>query len=154
MELKVQELPFGKRTNNFEPDIALLELLGEDGMRRLISDHYNLLVESEIKDMFPSEGPDLEEAKKRSADFFIQRLGGPDYFDKTRGKPMLSRRHAPFKISPKSRIVWLECYALILSKLDLPEKVTLAFWNWLNELSNWMVNTIDSDYGVDIEGRQ
>lgn len=148
MELKIEELPFGTRTNNYEPDNALLDILGEEGIRQLVNDHYELLVECEIKDIFPPRGEELEAAKKRSADFFIQRLGGPDYFNQNRGKPLLARRHAPFKITPKGRIVWLDCYRQLLPKLDAPEKVIIDYWNWLHELSNWMVNTIDSVEGI------
>jgi len=143
MDLKIHEMPFGKRTNNFSPDLSLYKYLGEKGIRKLVSNHYDLLVNSEVKDLFPPKGKELEEAKIRSADFFIQRLGGPDYYSQKRGKPMLSRRHAPFNITPKARIVWLDCYRQILKGLNVPDEVIISYWNWLNELSNWMVNTLD-----------
>ena len=149
MELKIQELPFGQRTNQYEPDRRLLEHIGEPGFRKLVSDHYDLLVQSEIKNMFPGPGPALDQAKKNSSDYFIERLGGPKYFSENRGKPMLSRRHAPFKISPQGRVVWLGCYRQLLPKLDAPEEAIVAFWNWLHELSNWMVNT---PRDIDISG--
>ena len=144
MDLKIKELPFGVRTNEYMPDKAIYDFLGEDGIRKLINDHYELLVISSIGDLFPPKGETLEAAKKRSADFFIQRLGGPNYYEQTRGKPMLSRRHAPFKITPAARIVWLDCYRQVLSKLNnVPEEIIRAYWDWINELSNWMVNTLE-----------
>ena len=140
----ITDLPFGERRTNFKPDIKIYDYLQEDGIRKMVSDHYELLVESEIKDLFPPQGELLEGAKKRSADFFIQRLGGPEYYKTSRGNPMLANRHLPFKITPKARIIWLDCYRKVLSTLEnIPEELILALWNWLDEFSNWMVNQHD-----------
>ena len=38
---------------------------------------------------------------------------------------MMVKRHAPFKITPKARRVWLECYIEILKDLDMPEDLKL-----------------------------
>lgn len=138
----ITELPFGERRTNFKPNIELYKHLGEEGFRTLISKHYDLLVTSEIKDIFPTNSKELDGAKKRSADFFIQRFGGPEYYKMTRGNPMLANRHLPFQIKPSGRIVWLDCYRRILSTMtDVPEHLVLDFWKWLDEFSNWMVNT-------------
>jgi len=141
MDLNIELLPFGKRTEPRLPDIEIYEYLGETGVRKLVSDHYDLLAKSSIKDLFPSDNEELELAKKNSADFFIQRLGGPDYFNQHRGKPMLAGRHARFPISPEARVVWLECYREVLQKIDAPAHLIQAYWNWLHDFSNWMVNT-------------
>ena len=151
MKLNIIEMPFGKRSNEYQPDKAMYKHLGESGIRRMVDEHYNLLVDSPIKHLFPKKGPDLEEAKKRSADFLVQRLGGPEYYEKNRGKPMLSRRHAPFKITPEARIIWLECYRQVLLTQEVPEEIIQDFWNWLNELSNWMVNTPQSFDGWSVD---
>lgn len=45
---------------------------------------------------------------------FIQICGGPKYFNENRGAPMMVARHQPFKITPKTRMVWLECYIEVL----------------------------------------
>ena len=141
---KITNLPFGERRKNYKPDLRLFEYLKEEGIRKMVSDHYDLLAASEIKDIFPDSKELLEGAKKRSADFFIQRLGGPEYYKMTRGNPMLADRHLPFKITPNARIVWLKCYQKVLSKLsDVPFEILLSFWNWLDEFSNWMVNQDD-----------
>ncbi len=142
--LEIKPLPFGVRPEAPEPDNRLLEVVGEEGIRKMIAEHYNLLVESKIKDMFPPKGIGLELAKKRSADFFIQRLGGPDYFNKTRGKPMLASRHVHFTITPEARLEWLRCYRDVLQALDVEEELIVSFWNYLHEFSNWMVNTESS----------
>lgn len=122
------------------PTHELLVLLKEEGIRKMISDHYDLLIESSIKELFPKNPIALEKAKEHSADFFIQICGGPDYFNKNRGKPQLKRRHLPFKITAKAREEWLNCYKTVLNKLDLPDNVLLSFWNYLDVFSKWMVN--------------
>ena len=58
------------------PDARILQYLKEDGVRSLISAHYDLLVESKIKHLFPPTPHGIERAKKNSADFFVQLLGG------------------------------------------------------------------------------
>jgi len=109
-------------------------------MRKMVSNHYDLLSKSSIARLFPPEGEHLEEAKKHSADFFIQICGGPDYFNQNRGEPILVRRHQSFRITAEGRVVWLECYKQVLSELDIDDAVKQSFWDYLNKFSHWMVN--------------
>jgi hemoglobin len=97
---------------------------------------------SNIKGLFPPTEKGFEAAKKHSADFFIQLMGGPEYFNESRGNPMMRRRHAPFKITPDARIVWLECYIEALNKLDAPDSIKKSYWDYVNTFSTWMVNTV------------
>jgi hemoglobin len=148
MELKIEKMAFGARPNKYMPDQELYNYLKEEGVRQMVSDHYDLLAQSSFKHLFPSNPVGLDAAKERSADFFVQRLGGPDYFNQHRGKPVLVRRHLPFKITPDARIVWLECYREVLLKLDAPEHLVKAFWLFLHDFSNWMVNTPDGSFSM------
>ncbi|MDA3890902.1 MAG: globin [Salinivirgaceae bacterium] len=141
MDLQIKILPPSLRPDPIMPHPKMYELMGEAGVRKMVSDHYELLVESKIKDMFPPKGYSLEQAKERSADFFIQKLGGPDYFNQHRGAPKLSQRHSYFKVTPEGRVTWLECYREVLLKQDLPEEVIEKYWAYLHDFSNWMVNT-------------
>ncbi len=141
MELVINKLPFGDRPEILPPDPKILELLGEDAIRKLISDHYDALIESPIKHLFPPAGMGLELAKKHSANFFIQRFGGPEYFNQTRGKPMLATRHSHFKITPSGRLEWLKIYKELLPGLNLPNNLLKNYWDYLHDFSNWMVNT-------------
>lgn len=126
------------------PSHKMFLLLKEEGIRKIVSDHYDLLVQSSISDLFPKNPVALEKAKENSADFFIQICGGPEYFNKHRGQPMLNRRHLPFKITPEGREVWLECYKSVLSNLNLPGDVIISFWNYVDVFSKWMVNSVDN----------
>lgn len=131
----------GGRPQVTRPDVRLLDSIGEAGVRKMVSDHYDILRTSEIGGMFPRWDKEFEAAKLRSSDFFIQALGGPDYFNQNQGSPMLVSRHIHFKITPSAREVWLNAYKEILPKLDASEELIISFWNYLNIFSIWMVNT-------------
>lgn len=141
MDLKITEFPFGAQPSVPQPSISIFSNLGEAGIRNLVSNHYNLIIESPIKHLFPPKGSALEQAKQRSGDFFIQRLGGPDYYNQNRGKPMLTKRHEPFSITPKARKVWLDCYRILLPELPMDKESITMLWNFLDAFSMWMVNT-------------
>ncbi|SFO94401.1 globin [Hydrogenimonas thermophila] len=123
-----------------KPDPAFLQAIGEEGMRALVSRFYDLLVQSEIKHLFPTTPEGLEEAKRNSADFFIQICGGYPYFNERRGAPMMGKRHQPFAIDAKARVIWLENFALALEPVEAPEELKQSFWNYLDIFSAWMIN--------------
>ena len=141
MNFIISQFEFGDRPPVTIPSPEFLKLLTEEGMRKLVSDHYDLLSESKVSHLFPRIEEALDKAKQRSSDFFIQICGGHPYYNKSRGKPMLAKRHSPFTITEEARIVWLQCYIEVLSKLELPDDVLSSFWNYLNTFSFWMVNT-------------
>ena len=137
-----------KDVSKAHPDF--LVKLGEAGMRQLVSDHYDLLVKSEISDLFPASGDDLKNAKKHAADFMIQINGGPKYFNESRGAPQMVGRHNPFRITMEARTVWLDLYRTLLLQLKgadgqpMDEELVLGWWNYLDVFSQWMVNTPSS----------
>ncbi|NJM15125.1 MAG: globin [Bacteroidales bacterium] len=140
MQLNI--LPFdGQRPKPMLPSRDFLETLTEEGLRKLISDHYNLLVKSEIKNLFPTTEEELEKAKRNAADFFIQICGGPKYYNENRGNPMMVKRHEPFHITPSARVVWLQQYQKLLLQLSIPDNLILEYWNYINVFSTWMVNS-------------
>lgn len=141
MQLEISPYIPGIHPQVTHPSSQMFVLLKEEGLRQMVSDHYDLLVKSTIKDLFPKNPIALEKAKEHSADFFIQICGGPEYFNKNRGKPQLKRRHQAFKINSEARNVWLDCYKQVLEKLDLPDEVKLSFWSYLDVFSKWMVNS-------------
>jgi hemoglobin len=141
MDFSISQFEFGERPAVTIPAPEFLVKLTEAGIRKMVSDHYDLLSKSEVKHLFPRIDEALDKAKQRSADFFIQICGGHPYFNENRGKPMLARRHEPFAITADARVVWLQCYQQVLSKLDLHEEIIQSFWNYLNVFSFWMVNT-------------
>jgi hemoglobin len=141
MDLHIKELKFGVRENVTIPDRDFYKVVGEEGIRKMVSRHYDLLIESSIKNIFPIDDRELEQSKTNSADFMIQICGGPDYFNQHRGRPRMADRHKGFSITSEGRIVWLNCYKQALLELEAPDHLTLSFWEYINIFSNWMVNT-------------
>jgi hemoglobin len=140
MELKINDYKMGERPDVTIPVKDFLKQLGEEGIRKMVSRHYDLMRVSDIKHLFPESDEDFENAKLHSSDFMIQICGGPDYFNQHRGKPMMINRHAPFKITPQGRIVWLTCYSQALIETGLTEPLIRSFWEYINVFSAWMVN--------------
>ena len=141
MELTIKNYIAGSRPEVTKPIPEFYAFLKEDGIRRLVSRHYDLLSQSSIKQLFPPTVEGLEMAKVHSADFMIQICGGPMYYHQHRGQPMMVKRHAPFTITAQARLVWLSCYKQALQELDLPQEILLSFWNYIQVFSAWMVNT-------------
>jgi hemoglobin len=140
MEFRITEFIAGKKPEVRLPSYEMYRILGDEGIRSLVSDHYDLLAQSPVKNLFPPDAAGLERAKQNTADFFIQICGGPMYFNRNQGRPMMYKRHLPHKITPEAREVWLDCYRQALQKKELPEEVASSFWNYLNDFSIWMIN--------------
>lgn len=141
MDFQISKYTPGERPEVSLPSHEIYTFLGDEGIRNLVKDHYDLLAQSEIKELFPRDAAGLERAVKNSSDFFIQICGGPMYFNKNRGRPMMYKRHLPHKITPEARVVWLDCYRKAIEKQNLPEEIASSFWNYIEVFSKWMVNT-------------
>jgi hemoglobin len=144
MNLDITQVMFGVRIPVTKPIPEFLIEVGEDGIRKLVDDHYEKLRESEISNLFPMDDNDFAKAKQHAADFLIQICGGRAYFTENRGAPQMVGRHAPFRITAKARAVWLELYKpLILELKDkgVTETSLQSFWNYLDVFSTWMINT-------------
>ena len=121
----------------------LLEV-GEQGIRDLVSKHYDSIKTSTIRDIFPADDAVFEEAKTHSSDFFIHICGGPAHFNKNRGAPQMVARHGPFRIDAAARITWLGLYKPLILELKengVTEKSLNSLWGYLNVFSIWMINT-------------
>lgn len=141
MDLQIIDWKEGSKPPVQLPDPGFLKSLGEKDLRKLISDHYDLLVKSDVKHLFPSTIDELEKAKQRASDFFIQICGGYPYYKEKRGMPMMTKRHEPFEITSKAREIWLGCYKELLPALNVPKEYVISFWNYLNLFSLWVVNS-------------
>ncbi|AXH14637.1 globin [Malaciobacter mytili] len=144
MQFTITPAQVGTRPPVSLPTPQFLELLKEEGIRKLVSDHYDLLRQSNIKGLFPPTDEGFALAKEHSADFFIQICGGPKYFNEKRGAPMMAARHSPFKINQEARRIWLESYAMVLAPLQIPEEVKKSFWNYIDIFSIWMMNSMEN----------
>ena len=144
MDLNITQAEFGVRPPVTKPIPEFLLEVGEEGIRELISKHYNAIKQSDIRYLFPFDDAEFEQAKVNSADFFIQICGGPKYFNQNRGAPQMVGRHAPFRIDAKARQTWLELYKPLLEELKekgVTETSLYSFWRYLDIFSIWMINT-------------
>jgi len=118
-------------------DRRMFAAIGEDGIRQLLLLHYGNLSRSSIQGMFAT---DLEKAANRSADFFIQIMGGPPLYSQKHGPPRMRARHMPFLITEEARQVWLDCFLRAMEDLPFPAEFAPEFKRFLDEFSAWMVN--------------
>ncbi|UCM99541.1 globin [Sulfurimonas sp. SWIR-19] len=144
MNLEISQAQFGVRPPVTKPIPEFLLEVGEEGIRELISKHYDAIKQSDISHLFPQDDAEFEKAKVNSADFFIQICGGPKYFNQNRGAPQMVGRHAPFRIDAKARQTWLELYKPLIEALKekgVTETSLYSFWRYLDIFSIWMINT-------------
>ncbi len=123
------------------PSPEIYPLMGEENIFKMLSDFYQELGQSSIRPLFP---PDLEEASRKSAKFFVQVLGGPPLYVIDLGPPRMRARHMPFKIDEQARQVWLWCFEKTLEgadqKYQFPLQHMAGFKEFLRGFSAWMVN--------------
>jgi|SRR5579859_3009392 len=123
------------------PSREIYALMGEENIFRMMSDFYKELENSTIRGLFP---PDIEEASKKSAKFFVQVLGGPPLYVIDHGPPRMRARHLPFEIDEEARQVWLGCFDKVLegaeTKYNFPAQHLQGFKDFLRGFSAWMVN--------------
>jgi hemoglobin len=115
--------------------------MGEENIFAMISDFYKELERSEIRNLFP---PDMEEASRKSAAFFVTILGGPPLYFQKYGPPRMRARHLPFEIDERARQVWLGCFERTLEgaevRYQFPQQYMEGFKEFLKGFSAWMVN--------------
>lgn len=118
-------------------DRDILPAVGEEKIRELLQLHYRNLEASEVRGMFPE---DMVQSADKSADFFIQAMGGPPHYSRKFGPPRMRARHIPFTITPRAREIWLDCFRRAMDDLPFPPEVRPQFEEFLESFSAWMVN--------------
>jgi hemoglobin len=126
------------------PSREICAKMGRDNVYKMLEDFYQELGHSAIRELFP---PDLLEASKRSAAFFVQLLGGPPEYNERFGNPRMRARHLPFRITTEARDEWLRCFERVLvdapTKYAFPVEHLEGFREFLRGFSMWMVNAKD-----------
>ncbi|MFT5239941.1 MAG: hemoglobin [Candidatus Promineifilaceae bacterium] len=124
------------------PNPDIYAQMADDGIRRMIHSFYERLYASSISTLFVD---DMHASADRSADYFVQILGGPDLYQQKYGHPRLRSRHTHFVITEESRQVWMGCFDATLvnaSDFGFPEAHMPGFRNFLDAFSRWMVNSV------------
>jgi hemoglobin len=140
------------RPGDVPPAPRIFDAMGEDNVRRMLRDVYDLFARSEIAGMFPATPDALRAASEKSALFFIGLFGGPPLYQTLIGNPMMRARHMPFEITPAARLVWLGCFETVLACADdyaIPPAALPQLRAFLRGFSMWMVNTAPPDEAED-----
>ncbi len=122
------------------PSNKILKAIGEQKIRAMVLYHHSLLRKSSVGDMFPQDEKEFLEGTEKTAEFFIEALGGGDVFSSKHGHPALRGRHFRFTIDEKGREIWLMMYKKTLKDIEFPKECIEEFWNWIEPLSIRMIN--------------
>ncbi len=149
MSYEVTKTVIGEKINFKNPNPAFYEALGEEGLRKLMYDFYDIIYESEIANFFPQDHEEFEKVKVKNTKFFIQICGGPKvYENEAKGMELneyMVRLHDDFSIYEKSRLEWLGCMQQALQKVDIAQELKDDFWNYVESFSKLTVNSLVDD---------
>lgn len=109
---------------------------------RLVEEFYRGVADDrELRPMYPEA--DLGPAAERLTLFLEQYWGGPTTYSENRGHPRLRMRHAPFKVNPAARDLWLGHMRTAVDSLKLPPLQRETLWDYLERAAHAMVNTFE-----------
>jgi len=141
---KSEEFPRGLRQLQFGgnerlQEIDVYNLIGEDGIARLIAAFYRRVPHDDVLGpMYPPN--DLANAEQRLRDFMIYRLGGPQRYIEERGHPRLRARHLPFKINQTARDRWMQLMNEAMADTTLPPEAEEFLRTFLEGMSTFLIN--------------
>ena len=113
---------------------------GEDNIRKMVRYHHLLLRSSSIGNMFSKDDAKFDFATLKTADFFVEALGGGNVYSSIQGHPALRMRHFQITIDEKAREIWLRMYKKTIDDFSMPREFIEEFWNWIEPLSIRMIN--------------
>jgi len=146
MSYEVSKVEMGEDVKFKNPTTKFYEAVGgEEGMKSLMYDFYDIIYDSDIAHFFPQDEDEFHEIKVKNTKFFIQLCGGPKVYEgETEGMSMneyMIRLHDDFSIYEKSRYEWLGCMEEALRKVDMSQEIKDDFWDYLEKFSKLTVNT-------------
>ena len=111
---------------------------GEAWFEALVERFYRLVeVNPVLRPLYPA---DLEPPRTHLTAFLIQRFGGPETFNATRGQPRLRMRHAPFGIGMRERDAWMHNMTEALSSSGLGAADMDAMLTYFEDAATMLVN--------------
>lgn len=140
MNYHVSKTNFGENPKFEYPKPIFLEELGEEGLVKLFSEFYDLIVDSDIGNFFPQDEEELEVVKAHNVKFFIEAAGGPKHYTNAVGHFDMLKTHEQFSITEKARREWLGTMEEVLRKTDISDEAKQSFWNFLETFSKHTVN--------------
>ena len=122
------------------PSNKIYKALGEMKIREMVDYHHRLLLKTKVGKLFPTHEDALKMVIDKSADFFVEALGGGEVFTSVHGEPHLRMRHFKIPIDENDREIWLAMYKKTLKEIAFPKEHLEEFWNWIEPLSIRMIN--------------
>lgn len=122
------------------PSNRIFNVIGEMKIREMVAHHHALLLKTKVGKLFPANAEALKMVIDKSADFFVEALGGGDTFTSVHGEPHLRMRHFKVPIDEQDREIWLAMYKKTLKMINFPKEHLEEFWNWIEPLSIRMIN--------------
>ena len=122
------------------PSNRLFLTWGEENIRKMVTYHHTLLRKSSIGNLFPKDDTKFKFATAKTADFFVEALGGGKIYSSMHGHPALRMRHFQMTIDEKAREIWLMMYKKTIKDIAMPAEYMKEFWNWIEPLSIRMIN--------------
>ena len=122
------------------PGRHVYQVLGETTIRRMVTRHHELLWHSPSGHLFGDKEAHFRQAVARTADYFVEMLGGPKHYTPVQGNPRLGKRHQPFAIGPEDRETWLHCLARAMREEGIPAEMVEEIWAWVEPLSMRMLS--------------
>lgn len=102
-------------------DSSFLTAGGEDGIRQLVDDFYDIMdrldVAKRIRRMHPA---DLAVSRDKLARFLCGWLGGPKRYSEKYGSIHIPNVHAHLRIGEAERDAWLSCMEQAIALQDFP----------------------------------
>lgn len=122
------------------PSNKIFKAIGEMKIREMVWHHHNLLKKTKVGQLFPTNEEAFKMAIDKSADLFVEALGGDAIFTKQHGGFHLRMRHFKIPIDENDREIWIAMYKKTLKEIDFPKEHLEEFWNWIEPLSIRMIN--------------
>ena len=140
MHYSVSKTNFGDKPSFDYPKPIFLEEMGEEKLKKLFSDFYDLVADSDIGNFFPQDEKELDKIKAHNVKFFIEACGGEKQYSKAVGHFDMLKTHEQFSITEKARREWLGCMEEVLRKVDISDEAKQSFWDFLEVFSKHTVN--------------
>lgn len=122
------------------PSNKIFKAIGEDRIREMVWHHHRLLAKTKVGNIFPQDEEGFKIAVDKSADLFVEALGGGPVFTEQYGGFHLRMRHFTVPIDESDREIWLAMYKKTLKEIAFPKEHLEEFWNWIEALSIRMIN--------------
>ncbi len=122
------------------PSNRIYTTMGEQKIREMVAYHHELLLKTKVGGLFPANKDAFKAVVDKTADFFVEALGGETIFRELHGEPRLRHRHFKIPIDENDREIWLGMYKKTIKEIDFPQQHIEEFWNWIEPLSIRMIN--------------